>query len=174
MAITDVLALLWQSTQSSRRGGRHEKGIDVGGSSLRTGHRANWRHVPRRLTLDVRFYSLTLFSLVCLLAPTTSPVGAFFYLLDCLERRRYAALVGLEASPPAALKGTQSEASAAVASLPRFRHPDDCRPRKRYVLGTKAKPSGVGERRRLCCLSGRIGGPRRFPPRRRTVSNAVS
>jgi hypothetical protein len=44
--------MLWQSIQSSRRGGRHEKGIDAGGSSLRTGHRADWRHVPSRLTLD--------------------------------------------------------------------------------------------------------------------------
>ena len=52
MAVTEVLALSWQSPQSSRRGGRHEKGIDAGGSPLRTGHRAHWRHVPRRLILE--------------------------------------------------------------------------------------------------------------------------
>jgi hypothetical protein len=43
--------------------------------------------------------------------------------VDCLERRRYAALVGLGSSPPAALKGTKSEASAALASLPGFDSP---------------------------------------------------
>jgi hypothetical protein len=45
---------------------------------------------------------------------------------------------------PAALKGTKSEAWDRTGFTARFRHPDDYRPRKRYVWGTKAKPSGVG------------------------------
>jgi hypothetical protein len=66
MEVTEVLALSWQPSQSSRRGRRHEKGIDVIGSPLRTGHHADWRHVSRELISegDPRKSLGSIFSLV--------------------------------------------------------------------------------------------------------------
>src|SRR5262249_4277800 len=62
--------------------------------------------------------------------------GHSFISVDCLERRRYAPLVELGASPPAALKGDEKvKLQRAHCFTARFRHPGDYRPRKRYVGG---------------------------------------
>src|SRR6516225_12050541 len=62
--------------------------------------------------------------------------------VDCLERRRYAALVELGSSPPAALKGTKSEASAALASPPGFDIPTNT-VQENGTYGGQGKAVGV-------------------------------
>ena len=68
--------------------------------------------------------------------------GHSFMSVDCLERRRYAALVGLGSFPPTALKGTKSEASAALASLPGFDSPT-ITVQENGTYGGQGKAAGV-------------------------------
>jgi hypothetical protein len=72
--------------------------------------------------------------------------GHSFMSVDCLKRRRYAALVGLGRP-----SGLGDEGEAAHHFTARFRHPHDAENTAR--MGDKAKPLAA-YRRRLCCLRG--------------------